>query len=279
MISASAVLIDHQGRVLLTEDPTSGTLIPPTVALEPGVLPSDTLAQTVRDVTGIIALPLRLTGIYAGESGLNLSFRTIQRGGAIREENGQLVAGFFPATPTPQPTLPAGRQQIEDALHHSGGEPVCAPAATTLSGRLRRAFGLSGTTPTNPQWDIRANLIIQTGNGTVWLPQAEQERYHLPSISVASGELPCIKAAELAATLPGSNNKPRLSGVYLHTTQPIIEFAFTLQMSGALPGNARLFSSGNEPEECLPTHVQQVADAVPSNEAVIFGLMPEASRE
>ncbi|MEZ4515388.1 MAG: hypothetical protein R3C44_00640 [Chloroflexota bacterium] len=191
MISASAVLIDHQGRVLLTEDPTSGTLIPPTVALEPGVLPSDTLAQTVRDVTGIIALPLRLTG-STPESGLNLSFRTIQRGGAIREENGQLVAGFSPPhLPTTNPSrrpaadrgrlIAAGRTGLR-----SGGNHTIRPFATCLRVIRHDTYQPAMGYPCEPDH--------QTVNGTVWLPQAGQGRNHLPSISVAAGDLPCSKA-------------------------------------------------------------------------------------
>lgn len=275
MITASALLIDHYGRVLLAEDPATGMLAPPTAALEAGVLPADTLARTIRESTGLIALPLRLTGLYAGPAGLTLAFRAIQRGGAIKQADGRPVAGFFEASPPPEPMLPAHRQQLADALHHAGGPPVCAEAATSLLGRLQRALGSAPAPPAGAVWNMSVTLIAADAAGRVlWQAGPEDGRYHLPATAVAAGEPPWTAAAQLSRSLGIAPAEPRLAGVYLHPSQPAITFAFALTSAAASDSALARFTPGAEPPGCLPAHVAQVAGIGQAADAVAVDLLP-----
>lgn len=275
MITASALLIDHYGRVLLAEDPATGTLALSSAALEAGVLPADTLARTIRESTGLIALPLRLTGLYSAPAGLTLAFRAIQRGGAIKQVDGQPVAGFFEASPPPEPMPPAHRQQLADALHHAGGPPVCAEATTSLLGRLQRALGSAPAPPAGTVWDMSVTLIAADAAGHVlWQVGPEDGRYHLPEAAVAAGEPPWTAAAQLSRSLDIAPAEPRLAGVYLHPSRPAITFAFAVTSAAVSDSALARFTPGAEPPGCLPAHVAQVASAGQAADAVAIDLLP-----
>ncbi len=279
IILTNAILIDHFGRVLLSHDPQTNTIVMPSAPLPVGVLPTDTLAQSIRDATGLITLPIRLTGVYANANGLTLAFRTIQRGGAIREEDGRPVAGFFEVIPTPEPILPAHRQQLEDALHHTGGPPIFAPEATTLTGRLTRAWNRTSPPIAEPAWTVRATVIIQGKEGVAWRKQSNEPDYSLPSAAVATGQLPDAVAAQLTSGLAGRDVTPRLTGLYLHADQPMLEFAFAVPADAAAAppttaAGAVQLEPGAEPDACRPGHVMQVADARANADDVIIRLLP-----
>lgn len=277
-ITLTALLFDQFGRVLLTEDPATGTLVPPAAPLPPGAPPLDALAAALRDQTGLIALPVRLSGLYARPDGLTLAFRAIQRGGAIRRvddaEDGRPVAGFFDAIPAPEPLGPAARQQLDDALHHTGGPPVAAPAAAGLLGRLQRALAPGSTAGAGP-WTAAATLVVTDGEGRVaWW--GDETAYRLPETAIAVGELPGAAAARLAR-LVGLGSEPVLRTVLVAAEQPVVYFVYALT-AAATPGDTQA-RPGEEPAACDAGHVAQVAAMPPAGDPapdVVVAVLPSA---
>jgi hypothetical protein len=272
MITLTALLFDQFGRVLLSEDTQEKTLVPPSTVLPVGVLPTDALAQAIRETTGIIALPVRLTGLYVGLRGLTLSFRAIQRGGAIRESDGRPVAAFFDAIPAPEPMGATTRQQLDDALHHTGGPPVSSPAATNLMGRLQRTLGRSPG-PAAKVWEVETSLVLHDGAGRVWWRAPEGEPYRLPSVSVVAGELPDQAAVALAQLL--DTTQPILRSVFLHPNRPVIVFTYAAQVGPNAPGGVWSLPDA-PPDDCLLGDATQAAAALAAVEDVSFALLPVA---
>lgn len=253
-ITLTALLFDQFGRVLLTEDSTTGTLVPPSLVLTAGRPPVEALAQAIRDATGVIALPVRLCGLYAAPDGLTLAFRAIQRGGAIRQDDGRPAAGFFDAIPAPEPIGPAAGQQLDDALHHTGGPPVAAPVATSVLGRLQRALS-PGSAPAAGPWTAAVTLIVSDGEGRVgWWEDGPA--FGLPETDVAVGELPGAAAAGLARSL-GLPGEPVLRGVFVAADRPAIRFAYGLAAGSV--ADAHWAMPGDPPATAWAAHAAQVA--------------------
>jgi hypothetical protein len=269
MITLTALLFDQFGRVLLSEDTGERTLVPPTTHLPVGVLPADALAQAIRETTGIIALPVRLTGLYGGPGGLTLSFRAIQRGGGIREADGRPVAAFFDAIPAPKPMTAKTRQQLDDALHHTGGPPVTALEPTKRCGRLQHI--LSPATHVAPTaWDVEVTLVPHDGAGRVWWRAAEGQRYRLPSVAVMGGELPGWAAMDLAALLGAG--RATLRAVFLRPDRPTILFTYAAEVGPDAPGGVWCLPDA-PPDGCSPDDAQQAAAALAAAEDVSFALL------
>jgi 8-oxo-dGTP pyrophosphatase MutT (NUDIX family) len=79
MPSATALVFDEQGRLLLVQYAVRDMWGPPGGALDPGETPADCVVRETWEETGLYVRPLRVTGVYSGER-----FR-------IRYENGDLV--------------------------------------------------------------------------------------------------------------------------------------------------------------------------------------------
>ncbi|MFW6641404.1 NUDIX hydrolase [Nocardiopsis algeriensis] len=64
VVSATGVVIDGQGRVLIIRRADDGTWVPPGGLLEPGETPQECVVREVLEETGVTVTPLRLTGVY-----------------------------------------------------------------------------------------------------------------------------------------------------------------------------------------------------------------------
>jgi len=128
VINAYGVLSDHLNRVFLQKEAQNKTLVPPGRVLKPGQLPPDSVATTFREETGLIVLPVRLTGLYFRPGAPDLlffCFRCLLRGGNLTISAGQAEAGFFDSQPLPQPMLPIHQQQVSQALYPTGNNSRC----------------------------------------------------------------------------------------------------------------------------------------------------------
>lgn len=275
-LQLNVILSDYLGRVLLLSEPQVNQLSLPSALLEPGTLPADTLAESVRLRTGIIAMPVRLTGIYADTGGLMLSFRAVQRGGTIvTTDSGEPTAGFFNTSPTPQPMTAANKQQLQDAMRHSGGPPVYAPAAISLGERLFRVLGIGDPQPADHDWEVSVTLVDRDSAGNVmWQHGPDESLLRLPSAAVPAGSLPNVIAGKLVRSVAGSASDPILSGIYLHPHAPIIEFCYR---GGAMDGNnnSGLLTAEGDLSAYDTGHIRQAQQALRGVDDLDIAILPE----
>ena len=139
IISATGIVVDHYGDVLLIERDDTRTLAPPGGAAEIGELPPETVAREVREETGLIVMAVRLVGLYyvptQPNDFLTLCFRCIMRGGEITTSEESPRVGFFKTSPLPGPMLAIHQERVRRSLAHRGGPPYWG--SNSLSSRLR----------------------------------------------------------------------------------------------------------------------------------------------
>ncbi len=231
-IVTSGVVVDHYGHVLLQSDADGRALTPPTTTLPVGRLPTDTLAEAIRTETGLIVLPLRLTGLFfdKGPAGdrLTLALRCLLRGGSLEREDGDATAAFFPTAPLPEPMSSAGSRLVAQALHHAGGPPAMEMTPLDVTSRLLRRLGASDDGPTG-DWSLRVVSVIHDGDGRVaWVPDASGERWRLPAALSEPGVAPWATAERLAATALGKAAAVvDLPAVYVAIDAPLMTLLFS----------------------------------------------------
>lgn len=277
VINAYGVLSDHLNRVLLQKATESETLAPPGGALRPGQLPADSVAAVVRQATGLIVLPLRLTGLYfrPGEiDSLQLFFRCLLRGGTLVIPEGQPEAGFFDSRPLPQPMLPIHQQEISQTLYHAGGRPHWEQQSVSFRTRLREWFGGKHDEQSAISWQASVTVIVPNDNGQVlWIKRPEATHWELPTVERHPREAPWETAQRaLRDTLGSERTLVDLPLIYVGKDEPKITFVFTAANELRQPaGNLETtFFTPGEEINCLPTHVAQVAKALKPNEETRF---------
>lgn len=221
-------LTDHQSRILLQKI-AEQSLAPVGHDVETGILPAQTLARAFREQTGLLVMPVRLTGLYySGRGGgrLSFSFRCTMRGGDLDMPDGQPPAGFFDGTPLPGGLSSNHRQQLDGALHHAGGPPLMVRQDTGVGAWLGRLVGRADLAPESTHWDVSVQNRDATEESVVeWslvdaLPQQ--------ATPVESGEAPW----ETAARLPGASRPKvhgplvRLARVEIATGRPAMTLVF-----------------------------------------------------
>ena len=198
----NGVLTDFLGRILLQRK-SERDLTPVSRAPEIDALPAGSLARAFREETGLIVLPVRLTGLYydGHEPGgrLTFTYRCLMRGGDLQIEPGRLPAGFFDGTPLPAGLSGHHRHQIHQAIHHDGGPPHLERENGGLGLRLSRLLGGAGETSSEgPSWKVGINLVTVDGQGRMLGMRAGTgEHWRLPATIPAPGEAPWESAARL----------------------------------------------------------------------------------
>lgn len=291
-MGSTGIVVNEHGQVLLIRRNDTRTFAPPGGGLEAGELPPENAAREVREETGIIAMPVRLVGLYywrPRDMGfLAFYFRCLRRGGDLQPSPESPQVGFFPTTPLPKPMLRVHQQRIQEALTHPGGRPIWDEQHLSHTTRLSYAFmrflvypfldwqrrrqGRPMYVPP-PVWETAVTTLITNPEGhALW--QREGETWRLPGGPGVESSPPWQTAVHLTQTqLQQAVTLTNLTGVYPAQARPHMSFAFTATLeNGRLPTNTNLayFPVGEEPATALPAHKRQAADAASQRGETIF---------
>jgi hypothetical protein len=137
-------------------------LEPLTYPLEIGTLPGDTLAAACRRETGLIVLPVRLTGLYydyhVPGGALSFCFRCTMRGGELQQPPSGDAFGFFDPTPLPAGLSRRFARQMDHALHHPGGPPYLERDPASWGRRFGRLLGRQDSDQPALDWQVAVEL-------------------------------------------------------------------------------------------------------------------------
>jgi ADP-ribose pyrophosphatase YjhB (NUDIX family) len=290
-MGSAGILVNEHGQVLLIRRNDTRTFAPPGGGLEAGELPSENAAREVREETGIIAMPVRLVGLYYWQPHkvgfLAFYFRCLRRGGELQPSLESPQVGFFPTNPLPRPMLPVHRQRVQQALTHAGGRPFWdwqhpSPLTRLSYGFMRflvypfmdwrrRREGRPFYQPP-PIWQTAVTTIITNADGHVlWLRDADIWR--LPGGAGLENTPPWESAVHHTQTqLQQPITLTNLTGVYPAKDKPNMTFTFTAKIGNGLSttDNIAFFPPGAEPESSLPTHKTYLADALSPDAETTF---------
>lgn len=294
IISATGIVVDHYGDVLLIQRNDTRTLAPPGGAADIGELPPETAVREVREETGLIVMAVRLVGLYylpfQPRPFLTLVFRCIMRGGEIQTSEESPQAGFFKTNPLPKTMLAMHAQRVQRSIRHEGGPPYWGtnPLSTRMRlGNLllnhliypwlhfrRRRAGLPVYEPP-PSWQTQAYTILRNEKGDVlWLKDQESHVWRLPGGAAAHEEPPWTTAERSVAGSGLRIELNGLTGVYPAADKPQMVFCFSGSLAGPVDGLAStetaFFAPGHEPELALNDHATFVLDAVQDSSEVTF---------
>ncbi len=126
--SASAVIFDRRGRLLLQQRSDGGQWGLPGGSVEIGESVADAVVREVREETGLVVTPKRLVGVYSDPEWqivrypdgnawhyVNVCFECTVRGGELTTCDETLDLGYFPLARLPRTLLPNHRIRIRDA--------------------------------------------------------------------------------------------------------------------------------------------------------------------
>jgi 8-oxo-dGTP diphosphatase len=218
IISASGIVIDHYGDVLMIQRDDTRTLAPPGGAAKIGELPAQTVVREVKEETGLIVMPVRLVGLYhlptKPDNHLTFCYRCIMRGGEIITSEESLHAGFFKVNPFPKPMLDFHIERIQNSLGHQGGPPYWGTQAMPFRLRLgnmllnriiypwlhfrRRRKSLPLYQPP-PKWEIPVSTIIcDEEKRILWTKSRDRENGFCLAIYLVlmnlPGKRPCAQS-------------------------------------------------------------------------------------
>jgi 8-oxo-dGTP diphosphatase len=294
-ISTNGIVIDQYGHVLMIQRDDSRTLAPPGGGVETGELPTDNTAREIREETGLIAMPVRLTGLYfwqwsADMPILNFTFRCIQRGGELQTSAESLRVGFFGVNPLPRSLLNIHRERVLEAWQHEGGPPVWKRQKLTFWGQLgkliitgliypwknwRRRLRREPAFVPAPPWHVAVFVVIRNEEGAVlWLRQSDDAPWQLPGGVCAGNEAPWETAVRQTQQQTGLIVELEdLTGVYVLENRAQMRLVFTaVTTDGHLKTEMETayFTPGQEPEPCAHQQPQRVADAVGPRTETVF---------
>ena len=224
------VLTDYEGRVLLKQSGDSA-LVPVRAPLEQGQMPPATLDRAFREATGLIVMPVRLTGVYydtgipGGE--MMFVFRCTMRGGDLQIPQGGSPAGFFDIPPLPPALSPKYRRQVDTALHHPGGPPVMEQVGG-LGTRLGRLLGRREAATDSIDWDVSVRVALKESDGPVEWAVVDSDDYQGAMTSPAvPGQTPWMTATRLMSMYqPDGTVEVRLARVEIAAARPALTMVF-----------------------------------------------------
>ena len=299
-IATNGIVIDQFGQVLLIQRDDTRMLAPPGGGLEVGELPTENVAREVREETGLIVMPVRLTGLYfwpmqPDEGALVFTFRCIMRGGTIQTSAESPRVGFFKTNPLPRSLLRMHRERVEHAWRHPGGPPHWQQQTLSVPVKIGRFLIFNVLYPwrnwrrrqrkepayvPSPSWQTGAFTVIGNDEGQVlWVKRRDKEVWNLPGGGGNSLEPPWETAIRETREETGLTVRlTDLTGVYVRSNTAQMMLSFTAEVeSGKLTTGPEVaefayFTAGEEPANALPQHIQLVANAVGRSEERVFRL-------
>jgi ADP-ribose pyrophosphatase YjhB (NUDIX family) len=292
-IGTSGVLVNGYGQVLLIQRDDTRTFAAPGGGLEIGELPTDGIIRELREETGVIALPVRLTAVsywrQPPEGHLFLIFRCLQRGGEPKPTDEAISVGFYPTHSLPRPIVRMHRERLDLALNHKGAGAVWHEHQTGWkeqvgwglmqklvypwkNWRLRRQ-GLEPPTP-SPGWGMGAFVVIRNEAGQVlWVKRTDRDVWNLPGGGGEGLETPWETAVRETHEETGLIVQlDSLGAINVYHNEANIVFTFTAApTSGTLTtgpeaADFAYFAPGSEPPNCMAQHVERVADTLDGTE-------------
>ncbi len=123
ILGAFAIILDDQGRVLLSHRRDMDAWNLPGGGMEPGELPDEAAIRETREETGLEVAVERLVGVYGKPSGdeLAFAFACLVIGGALTLTDESDDNRYFSPEALPRNTIPRHVERIRDAL--AGGPP------------------------------------------------------------------------------------------------------------------------------------------------------------
>lgn len=127
LTGVNAVTVDEHQHLLLARRADTGRWALVSGILEPGEQPAHGLAREVREETGVVVQPLRITSVISGRpvqhtngdwaQYMSITFECRPTGGVAQvNDDESLEVGWFPLDALPSSLSAQDRQRITDAL-------------------------------------------------------------------------------------------------------------------------------------------------------------------
>ena len=297
-IGTSGVLVNQFNQILLIQRDDTRTWAPPGGALDLNELPPDGAAREVKEETGIIAMPVRLTAVhyipFKPRPLIGFTFRCIQRGGEIKTSEESLQVGYFTPDQFPNAIADFHKTRLKHTLAHQKQEADWYIQPLTWQMKIARQLLLKVVYPWKdwqrkrqgrppyeppPSWETSAFTIIQNEEGHVlWVKRRDKEVWNLPGGRAENGEPPWETAVRETKEETGLNVELNtLSGVYVYPSDPphmAFVFKAAVQSGTLTPSQEssafQYIQSGEEPNTTVSQHIERIQDALSENESTVF---------
>ena len=296
-LTASSIVTNEDGQLLLIERHDIRTFDVPGGGLEPGELPTEAAVRETFEETGLRVQPSRLLGIYhwpnEPNAYLSFYFHCELLGGSIRPSEETPTVAFYDPGALPSRMLPMHRQRIQQSLAHRGERPywttqpmtIAQKAGKKVLGRIlyplqrwQRQRNGQLPWPEPESWRMGAFTVIRNEVGAVlWIKRTDMDMWNLPGGGAENEEPPWQTAARETYEETGCQVQlTNLSGVYVKNKKAWIIFAFTATITagqlttGPEAATFAWFQPGEEPTNSLSLHRTRAADACAPMGKVVF---------
>lgn len=291
-LTTNGIVINEYGDVLLIVRNDTRTLAPPGGGIELGELATASVAREIEEETGIISMPVRLTGLYYWDWSperpiLAFMFRCIQRGGKLQSSSESPQVGFFSVNPLPRSLIPIHRERVLEAWHHEGGPIIWKRQTLTGLERLGRLVVQKVIYPwydwqrqrqgvplykVPPLWQVAAHVVIRNESGQVLWHKQPNGRFGLPGGLCGKNEAPWETAVNHTQQQTGLTVQLEdLRGVYVTKNKAEIVLVFTaVAPHSPTTANTATYTPGHEPDTAPPQQIAYVADAIGPQTETIF---------
>lgn len=294
-VGTNGVVVDQHGNVLLIKRNDTRTFAPPGGALEAGELPPDGAAREVREETGLIVLPVRLTTLtyipFSPYGFLNFTFRCLLRGGEIASSEESPVVGFFKPNPLPRRMAGFHRERLENGLSHAEERPLFFQNHVSMANKIARFLlrqvvyrwfdlkrKLQGVPPfqPSPPWSVFTYLLYANdAQEYLWHRPQDNGPWQLPGGRASGLQAPWQTAVQLAQQQTGLALQPRsLSDVYLGPQENQLHLIFIAEKAPQQPlveqTTVGWFKPENSPATSEPHHQRMLTNSRQNNQPTRF---------
>lgn len=305
-MTASTIITNETGQLLLIERHDIRTFDVPGGGLEAGELPTEAAVRETLEETGLKIRPLRLIALYhwpnEPNAYLSFYFRGDLLGGHIQTSEESPRVAFYALDRLPNRMLPMHRLRIRRCLAHNGKRPFWTTDPMTflqkvgkmVLGRIlfpwqrwqRRRNGQAAW-PEPESWRMGAFTVIRNEAGAaLWIKRTDMDMWNLPGGGANEEEPPWETAVRKTLEETGCTVQlTNLTGIYVKDQTTHIIFTFTAVITGGeltTGSEAAAFAwflPGEEPVNSLPLHKERVLDACYSSVETVFrwqnGRMPD----